>query len=59
MAARVVSNESLVDTVICLPCTVTVPSVTAMANPLESSEALVVTLAPTSVLPSCLAAVAS
>ena len=59
MAASVVVRESSVLTVTCLPCTVTVPLVTAIEKPPELIAELVLTAAPTSLAPSCLAEVAS
>ena len=59
MAASVVVRESSVLTVTCLPCTVTVPALTAMEKPPELMAELAVTAAPTSAAPSCLAEVAS
>ena len=59
MAASVVVSESEVDTVTCLPCTVTVPAETGMAKPALLRAALVLTAAPTSELPICLAVVAN
>ena len=58
MAARVVVRELSVSTVIWLPCTVTVPAVIGMDNPAELIALLVLTAAPTSVAPNCLADVA-